>query len=393
MPEPYSRLAAGATTRLRYYENELNACFGLVEKDLLGGGHGYGVFATAAPSPLAVGDVVETVDGEPVDTWLARTAAEHLILAADPDSDRALAAQELSAIVLRHGKTLGVQRCTGVGACQAIAIDLDQSRKDVANVKPLQCTPRFQLGVNVPTGVDTNAYEAAIMDTAADGTVTLFTNGEPSPAPEWVSTAKQAFSAATDRLIVDKRRGDGGGGDALATWAGELRRPSDFGLYFVQRIDYAAIDGAPGFLSDLLSKCSGSAQTGHCAYGGLETYPAFSGTLPRKTAWLVTIDGSASDMSTYFAKGASGVRIFGPNRTMGLFGGLGVMAGFLPGWSSGSVQFSDTRTGLTAAERVSGAWHSGKGVDPDELIAQKQSDLLAGRDTMLERAKTWLAEP
>jgi hypothetical protein len=87
------------------------------------------------------------------------------------------------------------------------------------------------------------------------------------------------------------------------------------------------------------------------------------------------------------------VRIFAPNRTLGMFGGLGVMGSFLEGWSGGSVQQTDTREGTTNQERVNGAWHSGEGVAPDEVVVQKQSDLLAGKDTMLDRARAWLMEP
>lgn len=32
----------------------------------------------------------------------------------------------------------------------------------------------------------------------------------------------------------------------------------------------------------------------------------------------------------------------------------------------------------------------GHGVEPDEIVLQRQSDLLAGKDTMVERAVAWL---
>jgi hypothetical protein len=56
------------------------------------------------------------------------------------------------------------------------------------------------------------------------------------------------------------------------------------------------------------------------------------------------------------------------------------------------VQFGDTREGTTPAERRSGAFRSGRGIEPDEIVVQLQSDLLADRDTMLERARTWLGQ-
>ena len=166
-----------------------------------------------------------------------------------------------------------------------------------------------------------------------------------------------------------------------------------FGLFFVDRIDHLAIDGGPGFLDGILQRCDGRATSGRCVVAQIESYPAAAGSLPRKVAWLNVADGSASDMATFFAKGAPGVRIFAPNRTMGLFGSLWVLGGFVEGWVSGAVQAVDTREGMTADERETGAWHSGHGVEPDETIAQLQSDLVNGKDTMLERARAWLNEP
>lgn len=390
-PAAYARIAASSTRLVRYYGTELNACFGLVERDWSGGGRGYAVYQTASPSALAVGDVVDTVDGEPVDAWIARVAPENGLFAADPDGDRALVAFELHGIVMRYGRTLGAKRCTAEGACTTVSIDLAELRQHPEAIEKMTCGPRFRLAVPVPTGVDPDAYEAAI--TSTDGGITsLHTNGEPMQDATWVSTVKSAFEGASSRLLVDKRRGDGGGGDALKTWATYMRRPYDFGLFFVGRVDHAQIDGPPGFLDDLFGTCDGSSFMGKCALAQKETFVPAPGSLPAKVAWLNVLDGSASDMATYFAKGATGVRIFAPNRTLGLFGSLGIMPAFLPGWSGGSVQFGDTRDGQTADARKAGIWLSGHGIAPDEVVVQRESDLVLGRDTMLERARAWLLE-
>lgn len=391
-PNPYSRIAAGATTMVRSYGSELNACFGIVEKDLSGGGRGYGVYRTAEGSPLRVGDVIDTVDGEGIDAWVARFAAEHALLAADPDSDRPYIASSLHMVVMRYAKEVSVSRCAGPGACTPVTIDVATLRKSPDKIAAMECSPRFQLAVDVPAGTDPDAYEAAISQTSPiDGSVSLHTNGEPPDDVSWSSIVRNAFESGTDKLLVDKRRGDGGGGSALEMWGSYLRRGPSYGLFFVPRIDHTQIDGPPGFLADLLGTCSGRATTGKCALAQLETFASKAGSLPARTAWLTVLDGSASDMSTYFAKGAAGVRVFGPNRTLGLFGSLGVMGSFLPGWTGGYVQLGDVRSGATNAERVSGTWHSGRGIDPDELVVQTQSDLVVGKDTMLERARAWLA--
>ena len=251
-PDPFGRLSAGALDYVRYDHSELAACFGLVDKDLAGGGRGYGVYATSDASPLQVGDVVDTIDGEAVDTWLDRVGAEHGLLAADPDSDRPSYAGRLHAIVMRYGHDLVVQRCTGAAACVPVSIPLLPLRKAgvAAGAKPMTCTPRFKLAVDVPSGVDENAYEAAIAQSSG-GVMSLHTNGEPLDDKSWVSTVASAFDSGSP-LIVDKRRGDGGGGDALATWAGYMRRGAGYGLFTVSRVDHAHIDGAPGFLDQVL---------------------------------------------------------------------------------------------------------------------------------------------
>jgi len=393
-PKPYSRAAAGATSFVRQVGTELNACFGLVEMDLAGGGRGYGVYAVTSKSSLRVGDVITHVDGESVDAWIARLAPEHGVLGADPDSDRPMIASQLHLLVARYAATTDVKRCTSAGACETVAVDVAALRRQGESVaEPLVCSPRFELGVEVPFGVDEHAYEAAIAHIAPDGVLTLHTNGEPTDDPTWVNVVKGAFDAGSDRLLVDKRRGDGGGGDALATWGRYMRRGTGYGIFFVSRVDHTHVDGPPGFLDELLGSCSGHSFFGRCVLAQHESYPAQPGALPRKVAWLTVLDGSASDMSTYFARGAPGTRIFGPNRTLGLFGALGVMGSFLPGWTGGYVQFGDVRSGTTPEERRAGAWRSGRGVEPDEIVVQLQSDLVLGKDAMLARAHAWLNEP
>ena len=386
-PDVSSRASAGAALTVRYYGGELNGCFGMVDKDLSGGGRGYGVYAVASPSPLVVGDVVTTIDGEAPDPWIARTSTELGLIASDPDSDAAFAATELHALIMRYGLELVVDRCAG-GTCSPVTIDLAALRKAQITPATLTCSPRFQLAVDVPSGTDPNAYETAIAE-ASNGVMSLHTNGEPIGVTSWVTTVSGAFDSGLP-MIVDKRRGDGGGGDPLETWGGYMRRASNIGIFFVERVDHAAIDGAPGVLDQLLS-CDGKSADGNCGLVFFDGPAAKPGTL-QKTAWLNVLDASASDMATFFAKGAGNVRIFAPNRTAGLFGSLGILGGFLPTWSGGSVQITDVRAGATPAERESGVFRSGTGIEPDEVVVQLQSDLLANRDTMLTRARAWVTQ-
>ncbi len=98
-------------------------------------------------------------------------------------------------------------------------------------------------------------------------------------------------------------------------------------------------------------------------------------------ALLLHRDGSASDYMPWGMKGAPKVRLFGQGPTAGAFSTL---AG-LSFWGSLSMQ-------LAHGEAVSadGLGMIARGVEPDEIVAQKQSDLIRGRDTVYERALAWV---
>src|SRR5262249_38631557 len=186
------------------------------------------------------------------------------------------------------------------------------------------------------------------------------------------------------KMIVDKRRGDGGGGEALVVWARRVRQDETFGLWWMDRWGYDQIDGPSGFLAQLAVCDSQTPAAPICNGVGSrrDRIPADPKPRPAKIAWLNVIDGSASDMASAYGKGTPGVRMFAPGRTDGLFGGLRTMPGWVPGFLGGSVQGGDVRLGSTWAGVQAAPWHSGRGIDPDEVIVQSQSDLLAGNDTM-----------
>lgn len=397
----YSFVSHSSAAFSRYYGTELGACFGIVEKDLSGGGHGAGVYSVSEGSPLRIGDVIVSVDGAPLTAFIESLLDEGFLHLTDPDSDLAYASTLLSGFLMRNASELEVERCSSPEACTGadvtrVKLDLAQLRKNATtatNTKPLRCSIRFKLGVNVPAGLDIDAYESAVSEEDRSGIVTFLTNGEPVEGDStWKAAMNDAFGRRPSRMIIDKRRGDGGGGDSLAAYGKLIRRDPEVGLFFVDRISHESINGSPGFLDELFGKCTGSSRTGLCALSSFEGHSAGIYPRPAKIAWLNVLDGSASDMATLYAKGVPGVRIFAPNRTLGLFGSLGVMAPILPGWSGGSVQFGDTRSGNTPEERIKGVFRSGTGIEPDEVTAQTQSDLLRGRDTMLERARAWLGE-
>ncbi len=395
----YSILSQNAGRSLRYRGTELDTCFGVIDKDLSGGGRGFGVYATEKQSPLSVGDVLTAIDDEAPEAWLARVSARDGFLMADADADAAGIAGELSAEIMRYARSLTVLRCTNAGKCvgadaRTVRVDLDPLRLARGNL--MTCGPRFQRGIAIPTGVDPDAYETALSEDR-DGITTVYTNGEPPvTGTGWLATVEGAFERRPTAMLVDKRRGDGGGGEALRVWQSYVRQDPTFGQFWMGRYGYESADGPASLLPQLTASCTRTdvADPFCLGYGSRWDRIAPAATpRPPKIAWLSVLAGSASDMAAAYAKGVPGVRIFGPNRTVGLFGGLQTMPSFYPGFSGGAVQTGDSRLGFSQAELLAAPWHSGRGIEPDEVVAQTESDLLAGRDTLVERARAWLREP
>lgn len=400
-PARYHRLSWHALTYTRSSWNELLACFGVVEPDLTGGGRGFAVFQAAPASPLRTGDVVVKIDGEEPRDWLAR-AVPITPLSSDPDVDDALQGASLQELVSALARTLEVTRCAGPSSCagadaQRITVDVAALRKAVTTLpsetQP-RCSVRFQLPVDVPAGADVNAYEAAFESVDAEGFVNVLTNGEP-PGTALADVVHRAFDRSASRMLVDKRRGDGGGGQSLLVWAERVRQDESFRLLSAARWGYDAIDPPAPVFAELAGCDSRRPSTTACWAMSASWYgvPAPVKPRPAKIAWLNLVDGSASDLAAAYAKGAPGVRIFAPGRTMGLFGGLHHLPRFASGLSDVYVQRSDTRFGSTWDAVTAAPWHSGRGIEPDEIVTQTVSDLLAGRDTMLERARAWLRQP
>lgn len=399
-PQPYalSRASQLAGFYLRYSSNELGACTGLVDRDLSDGKRGYAVYSAAPSSALRIGDLVEAIDGEPVDTWLDRLAARYGLVGVDPDSDQVGRASSLIAAALSYGSSLEVIRCATALRCQGS--DVQHLQLDLRRVRerppvPMQCSVRFQNGISAPAGMDLNDYEAIAAAQDENDIATVFTNGEPQVADSstYMNTLRAAFDARPSRMIIDKRRGDGGGGNPLIFWMQQVRQDESFGLFWLDRYGYERVDHPVALMDVLIDECgTNSPVSTLCnAYAARwDRYAPRATPRPPKIAWLTVAAGSASDMALAYAKGVQGVRIFGPARSSGLFGAIRMMPSFMPGFSGGSVQYGDVRIATTDAQRRSAPFQSGTGIEPDERVAQLQSDLLLGRDTLLERARQWL---
>lgn len=394
----------GSSVPFALQGTSMGACFGEVERDLVGGGRGYGVFRVQAGSALRVGDVVTRIDGRDPAAWIAAHAPPGT---PDPRAEAADVALGLASTLERLASSFEVARCSSAGACTTVRIDAAAAAQDVlARTRPgfasMTCAPRFRDAVTVPAGRDPSAYDAAFEELGPDGLVSVQTNGMPGDDATWLATVSRGFDrAAGGGLLFDARLGMGGGGAALDLVAERVRVDARFGVFFVGRWGHDSADGPPGFF-DLVAPCwdvtpatFGAGLPPLCAaLGGTYRFAPSGKVTPRpsRIAWLDVFDASANDMAAAFAKGAAGVRVFAPHPTAAHFGGRVEVPAPWAHQAGTSIQGSDNRVGGSFAEARASAWRSSRGVEPDVVVVQRQSDLLAGRDTMLEAARAWLKE-
>jgi C-terminal processing protease CtpA/Prc len=100
-------------------------------------------------------------------------------------------------------------------------------------------------------------------------------------------------------------------------------------------------------------------------------------------ALLLTQDISASDWLPLGMKGAPKVRIFAPFQTNG---------GFSTRYSFGYWLGMSFTIAVGDTFLPDGSTHNGRGVDPDEVVLPRQSDLVQGKDSVYEAALAWVRQ-
>jgi hypothetical protein len=188
-----------------------------------------------------------------------------------------------------------------------------------------------------------------------------------------IANAIADWKAGARGVILDHRAGNGGTLDAATNVTRLVRPPMTIGA-FRAPIAVAGFDGPDD------------------AAAGKAIYDEFAATTPYPVgdpgwasdlpvALVLHRDGSASDFMPFGLKGAPNVRIFGPHATAG---GFSTFIQFTY-WQAMSWQLA---SGDTIA--FDGRALIGHGVEPDEIVLAKQSDLLAGKDTVHEAALAWV---
>lgn len=336
---------------------------------------------------LAQGDRLLAIDGRhPIEWALSLKGVDWGFWQACDDRVFAEALERLAGLIPEYASSMTLLRCdAATGTCsdtpQTIAvatIDDDPSGYVACDNRPV-----YYLTQNNPSArhdVGYKFYEGVVSGTTSEEQIraliwdTLYGGGD---ANSFVNTSLKNlyanFKVNARGVILDHRAGNGGTLDA-AEVATTLLRPPSTALVFRSPIDTAAYDGpaneAEGLALFEASKTSSPYRVGSNDYDPL---------LP--VALLLHRDGSASDFFPYGAKGAPNVRIFGAGPTAGAF------STFYTFDPPGPISFQIASGDSIGAD---GSPLIGHGVEPDEVVLQRQSDLLAGKDSMVVAALAWL---
>ncbi len=390
----------------------LGACFGVVDKDLLGGGLGYAVFRAAETPltgvPLQRGDVLFAIDGRDPKQWVDEVWPQvSSTLPNDPSSDWGASANSLSRLIATRASTVTLIRCASAAACtgasrQTITIDVATAAFSAVSGAPAPtgttrafgCTPRFLDSVTAKKPAS-DGEDPVVVEAGGIGETRVQFDGFVGQK-KWEASMTSIFAPSPARVMMDARMGHGGYYSAVQHLFDLVRGTSEpIGVVSLGRGTYDPSD--PPWLFSRLGKCSDARPDfWSCYQGNANGFFASKAAPPgaaTKIAWLNTYDVSANDFMPRLLKGRSNVKIFAPHPTSGAFGAIVTLPGLWTGWTGGSMQIQDARFGPNLASVASARWESGHGVEPDVLVVQKLSDALGSVDTIVQTAATWLGTP
>ncbi len=380
----------------------LNACFIEGDADL---SHGlyprdirYADLLVSHSGPdaagLQAGDRLIAVDGRHPIAW-ARELIEidwgyHVASDADSFADFAEALGGPywagGALILKYASSITVLRCPdGVcGAAQTIDV-ADLAAASGGNDVACDNRPFYHLGDDGPDPTAHYVYDTIfrgrIADTTEDEAIfgmvwdTLYGGGDPNgPVNGVLRDAVQEWKASARGVILDHRAGNGGTIDSPEYLTQMVRPKRDIAV--LPSIIASAGSEAPATAAEGLALFDLYPSAAYFTVGDDDYDP----DLP--VAVVLHRDGSASDYFPFGMKGASAkVRLFSPHSTAGAFSTF-IQFNY---WGGISFQFA---SGETVTDE--GVALLGHGVTPDEVVEQKQSDLVQGKDSIHEAALAWV---
>lgn len=392
----------------------MGACFGVIEKDIMGGGLGFAVFragdAPTSGTALKSGDVLVKIDGMDPKAWVDDVWPRFATtLPNDARSDWGAVAGDLSSLITARASTVTLERCASASACapadrQTITIDVSSivykaltSPSSSGGSQRFACTQRFSDSVAV-TSEATYGEDAVLTEKGVAGETRVQFDGFVGQET-WQESMTSVFSSGASHVLMDARMGHGGYYTTVEHLFHLLRGTDQpIGVFSVGRGTFDMTD--PVGLLPQFSSCAApqgfSGSFWGCYGGNANGFFASEAAPPgatTKIAWLNTRDVSANDFMPRLLKGRTGFQIFAPHPTSGAFGAVLSVAPVASGWSGGSIQIQDARFAASLEDLPTARWESGHGVEPDVVVVQKLSDALGGVDTIVKAATAWLAAP
>ncbi len=357
---------------------------------------------------LLPGDVLVEVDGEPVWDWMEKNRAR-FYFNGDPEGRDAMITSDIMSAAIAAGSTLRFERCAApeVGepeACVAddvVSVEVDTGAWSAPfweNEVPDQyyrffdCDRRFAPFAR--PGDNQSTYEFASWR-EIDGARHIIFNGFPSTfgqdGQRWSQAFVQGLTGSPERVLIDQRTGYGGQVDSVNFLVGLLIEP-DNGVFssFMPWVGEVIDDT----IRAAARECQiASGQRSDICGGFFDMTPNGRANGSAAGAKLALVNGFDVSGNDYFSKfmryRAAPTRIFGYGPTIGAFGVSCQMPALIGEFSPMAYQCHDSTFTDAGGE---GDWTSGIGVAADEVVYQRQSDAVIGVDTVIERAKAWLAE-
>lgn len=360
----------------------------------------------AASQGLQVGDVLVAIDGVSVDEW--RAAATRLLrYGGDPRARDFITTPQLATAAMMAGSTLTFQRCTPATPGEACAAeDLTTVEIDFGTLMSglytgelpdwrfddRTCDFRFRRPLE-RQNVREYSFAGFVDD---QGVREVLINGVPSQygrgGQQWFSTISAALDGSADRMLLDERTGGGGSIEAVDMMGARLLAQDEFyAMDLFPQLSRPIDDNLRSALRTCSQNRTFFGDCGNAFAWVLGEQSGGRGLASTSTLAVITgQDVSGNDFLTkLITYRTAGTRIFGPAPTYGAFGVIWQLPA-LPGeLSGGSVQVHDT-VFLADSGDTNLDFATGIGVEPDEVVLQKQSDAVAGVDTLLERARAWV---
>ncbi len=388
------------------------ACFGPGRHDLLAepgkkGALGYIVYRANKTPPNGVilerGDALTAIEGEPPLEWVKRVwGGLSGSLPNDPGADLGWSAQGLSWLIEKRASTIEITRCLSDTRCDGtykqvmtvpVGEPLFQKIRGTGSIGPLPgyfwCDIHFQPALD-KFAANVRGENTVSGQIVRDDVLAIHFDGTYG-AKQWSPSMRALFETPPIKVLFDTRQGNGGYGFNSETVV-DLIRPRAQPIANVS-LPIGGWDGAETrALLESAQPCIDSpGSTWACAFA--ESYTNKDEAPPgsaARVAFLNTADVSANDYLARLVKGRSNLKIYSPGPTSGAFGSVSSLPGFLVGWGGGSLQMQDALFG-NSFDLASLPFESGRGVPPDVVVAQRMSDAIRDRDTMIEAAHAWLA--